>query len=164
MSNEKGFHIGWEQMHRDTRALAWSLSALNKEFTSLVAITRGGLVPTGIISRELGILVVETLGISSYKSYNEQSQLNIIKNIDEKFTVDGGKGVLVVDDLTDTGKTFQAVRQILPNAHYATVYIKPQGKPLVDNYVTEVSQDTWIYFPWDMALSYKEPINKNHLG
>ena len=78
--------------------------------------------------------------------------------------MDGGKGVLVVDDLTDTGKTFQAVRQILPNAHYATVYIKPQGKPLVDNYVTEVSQDTWIYFPWDMALSYKEPINKNHLG
>lgn len=164
MTNEKAFHVGWEQMHRDTRALAWSLAALNKEFKAIIAITRGGLVPTGIISRELGILTIETLGVSSYKSYSEQSDLTIVKDINDNFKSENGTGILVVDDLTDTGKTFQTIRKILPKAHYATVYVKPQGKELVDNYVTEVSQDTWIYFPWDMALSYKEPINKNHLG
>lgn len=162
--SEKGFHISWEQMHRDTRALAWSLSALDKKFKSILAITRGGLVPAAIISRELGILVVETLGISSYQTYNEQSELRIIKNLSKEFLINEGEDVLVVDDLTDTGKTFQVVREMLPKAHFTTVYVKPQGKPLVDNYVTEVSQDTWIYFPWDMALSYKEPINSTHAG
>lgn len=162
--SEKGFHVGWEQMHRDTRALAWSLSALQKDFKAIIAITRGGLVPAAIISRELGVLTVETLGISSYPGYNQQSELRIIKSLSEEFSKNEGEDILVIDDLTDTGKTFQAVRELLPKAHFATVYVKPQGKSLVDNYVTEVSQDTWIYLPWDMALSYQEPINKNNLG
>jgi xanthine phosphoribosyltransferase len=69
-----------------------------------------------------------------------------------------GKGVLIVDDLVDTGKTARVVREILPAAHFATVYAKPMGRPLVDTFITEVSQDTWIYFPWDTALSYVPPI------
>jgi xanthine phosphoribosyltransferase len=40
----------------------------------------------------------------------------------------------------------------LPNAHYATVYAKPSGREQVDTFITEVSQDTWIYFPWDMEM------------
>jgi xanthine phosphoribosyltransferase len=75
-----------------------------------------------------------------------------------------GRGVLVVDDLTDTGKTARVVREMLPNAHFATVYAKPAGVPTVDTFVTEVSQDTWIYFPWDMGLAYVEPIAKDHKG
>jgi xanthine phosphoribosyltransferase len=38
---------------------------------------------------------------------------------------------------------------MLPEAHFATVYAKPAGRPTVDSYITEVSQDTWILFPWD---------------
>ena len=49
---------------------------------------------------------------------------------------------------------------MLPNAHFATVYAKPLGRPLVDTFITEVSQDTWIYFPWDMGLSFVPPIAK----
>jgi hypothetical protein len=39
-----------------------------------------------------------------------------------------------------------------------TVYAKPMGRPLVDTFITEVSQDTWIFFPWDTALSFQPPI------
>ena len=69
-----------------------------------------------------------------------------------------GKGLLIVDDLVDTGKTAALVRQMLPDAHFATVYAKPKGRPLVDTFITEVSQDTWIFFPWDTALSYHPPL------
>ena len=69
-----------------------------------------------------------------------------------------GKGLLIVDDLVDTGTTGRLVRQLLPDAHFATVYAKPKGKPLVDTFITEVSQDTWIHFPWDTALSFQPPI------
>ena len=42
----------------------------------------------------------------------------------------------------------------------ATVYAKPAGRPLVDTFITEVSQDTWINFPWDLQLSFAPPIGK----
>ena len=71
-----------------------------------------------------------------------------------------GKGVLIVDDLIDTGRTAAAVRELLPKAHFATVYAKPKGRPLVDTFITEVSQDTWIYFPWDMGLAFQPPLAK----
>jgi len=45
------------------------------------------------------------------------------------------------------------------SAHIATVYAKPTGRDMADTFVTEVSQDTWIYFPWDMEMSYVEPIS-----
>ena len=48
----------------------------------------------------------------------------------------------------------------MPDAHIAAVYAKPMGKPLVDTFITEVSQDTWIFFPWDTALSFQPPIRE----
>jgi len=68
-----------------------------------------------------------------------------------------GEGILVVDDLVDSGRTLELIREMYPKAHFATVYAKPKGKPMVQSYVTEVSQDTWIFFPWDMALQYVQP-------
>jgi xanthine phosphoribosyltransferase len=52
------------------------------------------------------------------------------------------------------------VRDMLPKAHFATIYAKPAGRPLVDTFVTEVSQDTWIYFPWDIEPQFIQPIAK----
>ena len=47
---------------------------------------------------------------------------------------------------------------LVPKATFATVYAKPAGKPAVDMHITEVSQDTWIRFPWCMAQSFATPI------
>lgn len=91
----------------------------------------------------------------------DQGELNILKAISEdtlKLGSGTGKGLLIVDDLVDTGKTAQLVREMLPDAHFATVYAKPKGRPLVDTFITEVSQDTWIFFPWDTALSFAPPL------
>ena len=74
-----------------------------------------------------------------------------------------GKGVLIVDDLVDTGKTAKVVRDLLPKAHFATVYAKPMGRPMVDTFITEVSQDTWIFFPWDTGLAFRPPIRPEGL-
>ncbi len=74
-----------------------------------------------------------------------------------------GTGILIVDDLVDTGKTLDLVRRLYPKAHFATVYAKPSGRPMVDTYITEVSQDTWIFFPWDMALQYVQPFRGHGL-
>ena len=161
-SSQKAFPVSWDQFHRDARALAWRLAAAGP-FEAVVCITRGGLVPAAIVARELGIRVVETVSIASYQEDKTQGALVVLKGIAPSVTAIGdgqGRGVLVVDDLTDTGATARVVREMLPRAHFATVYAKPAGRPTVDTYVTEVSQDTWIHFPWDMGLAYQAPINQ----
>jgi len=163
-SSQKAFPVSWDQFHRDSKALAWRLSSIGERiggWNAVIAITRGGLVPAAIIARELGVRTVETVCIASYHEYKEQGDLHVLKGIAQRFLDDETQGnqILVVDDLTDTGATARHVRQTLPNAHFATVYAKPSGKPTVDTYVTEVSQDTWIYFPWDLDLSYSAPIS-----
>lgn len=160
----KAFPVSWDQFHRDCRALAWRLSAAGP-FDALVAITRGGLVPAAIVARELGIRTIETVCIASYHDYDSQGGLQVLKGVSEAVLALGRDAkVLVIDDLVDTGKTAKEVRDMLPHAHFATIYAKPLGRPLVDTFVTEVSQDTWIYFPWDMGLTFQEPLAKGQRG
>jgi xanthine phosphoribosyltransferase len=161
---EKAFPVSWDQFHRDARALAWRLAGVNGKWRAIVCITRGGLVPAAIISRELGIRLIETVCIASYHDYTEQGALDVLKEVSPPLMEDDGEGILIVDDLTDTGKTAAIVRAMMPKAHFATVYAKPKGRPLVDTFVTEVSQDTWIYFPWDMGFTYQKPIADDHRG
>jgi xanthine phosphoribosyltransferase len=160
MSNpyNKDFPICWEELHRNARVLAWRL--LDKgPWKGIIAITRGGLVPAAIIARELDIRLIDTICISSYGQLeagveaSKQGQLKLLKGFDGD-----GEGFLLIDDLVDTGKTAKAVREMVPKATFAKVYAKPAGKDTVDMYVTEVSQDTWIRFPWDMAQSFATPI------
>lgn len=156
---QKSFPVSWDQFHRDARALAWRLSAAGP-FSAVVAITRGGLVPAAIVARELGIRVIESVCVASY-DYDKQGEIQVLKPVSPAIIgTDMGAGVLIVDDLVDTGATAKLVREMLPKAHFATVYAKPQGRPLVDTFVTEVSQDTWIYLPWDMGLQFSPPIGE----
>ena len=161
---DKAFPVSWDQFHRDARALAWRLSGAGP-FDAIVAITRGGLVPAAIVARELGTRVIETVCIASYHDYKNQGGLQVLKTIAPSVVKSpDGSGILVVDDLTDTGSTAKVVREMLPKAHFATVYAKPLGRPLVDTFITEVSQDTWIYFPWDMGLAFQPPLAKGAAG
>ena len=163
LPHEKGFHVSWDQLHRDARALAWRLDGKSPEaddaWKAVIAITRGGMAPAMIIARELDIRLVDTISIKSY-SHQTQTEAKVIKAPDiERFG--DGEGVLIIDDLVDTGRTLEVVRALLPKAHIATVYAKPMGRPQVDSFVTEVSQDTWIFFPWDLALQYVQPYRGN---
>jgi xanthine phosphoribosyltransferase len=158
---QKPFPVSWDQFHRDARALAWRLAGAGP-FEAIVCITRGGLVPAAIVARELGIRVIETVCVASY-DHIAQGELRVLKSVAADIAALGGgrgKGVLVVDDLVDTGKTAKLVRDILPEAHFAAVYAKPLGRPLVDTFITEVSQDTWIFFPWDTGLAFQPPIKE----
>jgi len=148
----KFFPVSWQELHRDAKALAWRLLELGP-WEGVVAITRGGLVPAAIVARELEIRVIETVGVASY-DYMDQGEPKVLKPP----VAGNGDRWLIVDDLVDTGATAKIVRDLLPKAHFATVYAKPAGRPQVDSFVTEVSQDTWIHFPWDTEPQYAQPI------
>ena len=154
----KTFPVSWDELHRHAKALAWRLVELGP-WKGIVAITRGGLVPAAIVARELDLRLVDTVCVSSYQDSAQgggvKGDVIVLKGI----VGDGdGEGYLIIDDLVDTGHTARVVRNMLPKAHFATVYAKPAGRPLVDTYVTEVSQDTWILFPWDIDLQFAPPL------
>jgi xanthine phosphoribosyltransferase len=114
------------------------------------------LVPAAIVARELDLRLIDTVCIASYDD-RSQGKLTILKPVPGD-----GTGVLIIDDLVDTGFTAKAVREMLPKAHFATIYAKPAGRPMVDTFVTEVSQDTWILFPWDIEPQFAPPIASVH--
>lgn len=153
---QKLYPVTWDQLHRDAKALAWRM--LEKgPFKTIVGISRGGLVPAAIIARELNIRHMDTVCIATYQQREQTGAEQVLKGIDSD-----GSDMLVIDDLVDTGATGRIVRTMLPKAHFATVYAKPAGRPLVDSYITEVSQDTWILFPWDSEVQYTAPLVEQH--
>jgi len=151
------YTVTWDQLHRDANALAWRLHEKNPQggpWAGIVAITRGGLIPAAIIARELECRLVESVSIASYE--DEQRGEPVITKYPT--AAGDGTGFLIIDDLVDSGATAKAVRNLLPAAHFATVYAKPAGKAQVDTFITEVSQNTWILFPWDTEPQFIAPL------
>src|SRR3990167_2608464 len=137
--------FSWSQFEEDTKELGKKLAALNREWTTIVAVARGGLVPAAILAHQRSIRHIETLCTSSYDDETfEQGSLKMLKEFNSE-----SDSILVIDDLVDSGKTFKMIRQMLPNAHFASVYAKPSGIPTTDSYYQLFSHDTWLVFPWE---------------
>ena len=152
----RNFLVSWAELHRDAKALAWRLSTLGP-WRGVVAVTRGGLVPATVVARELELRIIETIGVLGYEDRARRKEAELLK-APAIAQGEGGEGWVAVDDLADTGLTAKVVRRELPKAVLATVYVKPAGRDSVDHFITEVSQDTWIVFPWDTELHEATPI------
>ena len=138
-------HIGWEDFHNHAKLLAQKLKEV-REFDKIIAISRGGLLPAGIISYELDIRNTQAINISCYDGNRQREDEDIIIKAD---VGEVNEKTLIIDDLSDTGKTFQLVRQMFPKAYLASVYAKPTGARYVDLYGMAIP-DKWLVFPWDI--------------
>ncbi|MEK7802558.1 MAG: xanthine phosphoribosyltransferase [Pseudomonadota bacterium] len=137
--------IPWQNIHIAAKLLARKLKTTGKKWDRIIAVTRGGLVPACLVARDLDIRIIDTISVASY-AHQDQSAAKILKLPD---SASDGTGCLVVDDLSDTGNTFKTIRDLLPHATYACLYVKPAGKPQADVFASEYPQDSWIYFPWE---------------
>jgi xanthine phosphoribosyltransferase len=137
--------ISWPELHRDSRFLSHELHEIG-EWKGIIAVTRGGMIPAALVARELDIRLVDTVCVTSYDAGTAEG-------------VPGdGEGFLLIDDLVDTGGTARVVRGLVPKAHFATLYAKPAGRPIVDTFVREFAQNKWVYFPWDIEYKFATPI------
>lgn len=151
-TNEK-YVVTWDMFQMHSRKLAERLLPAS-QWKGILAVSRGGLFPAAVLSRELGIRYVETVCISSY-DHDDQGELKVLHAAQVE---NGGEGFIVVDDLVDTGNTARAIREMYPNARFVTVFAKPQGASLVDDYVIDIPQETWIEQPWDLGLVFVPPM------
>lgn len=140
--------VSWKELQLTTYLLTEKVSKENKKYDLIVGISRGGLTIAHIASDFLR-LPVASFTVSSYKDFKKQELSEI------SFHVGGdlkNKSVLLVDDCSDTGKTFiRGIEYIteLGASCVATAspFIKTWTKHFPTYYVVEV--DKWIVWPFD---------------
>ncbi|HHF3792960.1 TPA: xanthine phosphoribosyltransferase, partial [Haemophilus influenzae] len=146
----------WDMFQMHARKLSERLLPAS-QWKGIIAVSRGGLFPAAVLARELGLRHIETVCIASYHDHNNQGELQVLHAAQ---VPNGGEGFIVVDDLVDTGNTARAIRQMYPNAKFVTVFAKPAGAELVDDYVIDIPQNTWIEQPWDLGLTFVPPLSR----
>ena len=145
--------VNWDMFQMHARKLSERLLPAS-QWKGIIAVSRGGLFPAAVLARELSIRHVETVCIASYHDHNNQGELQVLHAAQ---VPNGGEGFIIVDDLVDTGNTARAIREMYPNAKFVTVFAKPAGAELVDDYVIDIPQNTWIEQPWDLGLMFVPP-------
>ena len=148
--------VTWDMFQMHARRLSERLLPAS-QWKGIIAVSRGGLFPSAVLARELGLRHIETVCIASYHDHNNQGELQVLHAAQ---VPNGGEGFIVVDDLVDTGNTARAIRQMYPNAKFVTVFAKPAGAELVDDYVIDIPQNTWIEQPWDLGLTFVPPLSR----
>ena len=152
MKKQRYLKISWEQFHSDARTLASRLLH-RKDLNKIICVTRGGLLPAGILARELEIRWIDTVCVAGYDEETRGTTASLLKVPETD-----GEGVLVVDDLVDSGRTGRIIRELMPKAYFVTLYAKPMGQKVVDDYVCGFDQDTWVLFPWEAELAPATPL------
>lgn len=129
--------VTWDMLQIHARKLAARLLPA-EQWKGIIAVSRGGLVPAALLARELCIRHVDTVCISSY-DHDNQREMCVLKRAEGD-----GEGFIVIDDLVDTGGTAQAIRDMYPKAHFVTIFAKPAGRPLVDDYIIDIDRKSVV--------------------
>lgn len=147
--------VSWRQLHTLTYSLAKKIQKKNTKLDLIVGIARGGLTIAHIASDFLK-LPVASFTISSYKDLKQQELSDISYHV-------GGdlkhKHILLIDDVSDTGKTFVRGIKYLKDLEAANIvtaspFIKPWTIHIPDFYVEKT--DKWIVFPYDMRETIED--------
>ncbi len=148
--------ISWDEYHYLIERLALQIYQSNWKFDQILCLARGGVRVGDIMSRVFNT----PLGILATSSYREatgtvQGKLDIAKFI--TITQDSLAGrVLLVDDMVDTGLTFQNVRNHLKKQFVkitelrgAVLWLKGHSKVIPDYYVDKLPTNPWIHQPFE---------------
>ncbi|RME78105.1 MAG: phosphoribosyltransferase [Chloroflexi bacterium] len=125
------------------------------DFDIVLAITRGGIVPSAIISERLGVQQVLVASVDFY----EDEELNLDWPVFMQFPSDSalrGRSVLIVDDIWDRGKEVVSVTERVELAGgrpmSVVLHYKPHRSLFPQRSPTFYAQETedWIVYPWEV--------------
>ncbi|MCS7093203.1 MAG: phosphoribosyltransferase family protein [Patescibacteria group bacterium] len=146
--------ISWRQFYRDSLILGERIIESKISLDRIIAISRGGLVAARILSDFLD-LPISNISISSYTDLKQLKEPKIIEISNFNWQ---RQMLLVVDEISDTGKTFQRAVDYLQKKNpkkifTACPYVKPKTKHVPDFFVKKI--DAWVVFPYDLRETYQ---------
>lgn len=122
-----------------------------KDYDFIVGIGRGGLIPATMLAYKLKKKVIG-FGIQTYEGMTQTGDYTIYQPL--TIPTKSAK-ILVVDDICDTGRTFNIIRELYdePNNHltfeFASLFVRDSKSHLVDYYGLSVAEGIWLDFPWE---------------
>ncbi len=155
-STERDLWVSWDQYHALIERLALIIHESAWKFDKIICLARGGVRVGDVLSRIYDV----PLGILATSSYREaagtqQGTLDIAQFITiTRGTLDGR--VLLVDDMVDTGMTFNRVGEHLrtqfpdiTEMKSAVLWWKGHAKASPDYYVEKLPTNPWIHQPFE---------------
>jgi xanthine phosphoribosyltransferase len=156
--------ISKEQLERDIASLADRVAGFGERWRGVVGVANGGIYPAGRVADRLNLDYRE-IRISAYRGRTKTTP-QIIRGLDD---ADRGAGLIVVDDIVDSGDTALLIRRMLPRAALLVVYVKAAGLDKLRRlgqaplYAECHPQDSWIVFPWHQAgWAGEVPLSVSH--
>lgn len=148
-------YLSWEDIQEPINN---SVDVIKDDYDVILCITRGGLIPAGMLSYALNIKTIVNVNISSYNT-NDKLDISSVRKMSKRDLkkLRKAKKVLIVDDIIDSGSTLIALDSYLRSVGLDTSYEKYSTfaivtkKPDLSTYaVYDMSnQFEWVVFPWD---------------
>lgn len=148
------FHkLSWLQMHKDCIEL-YHNKVKGIEIDVIVSIVRGGAIVSRIFSGLLNAAPISNITLTSYKGIQK---LNKPVISEEPITDFKNKKILLIDEVSDTGATFEVSLEYFKKKKAKKIYtlspyIKPHTAFIPDFWQT--SYDCWIVFPYEIRETY----------
>ena len=143
--------ISWELFYDMARQLAFMIHNDNYQPDIIIAIARGGYTPARILSDYLGVMDMTSFKVKHYLSTEKEA----VAIIQHPLAADvSGQKILLVDDVSDTGDTFEAAIDHINTCtnpteiRSAVLHHKTVSKYKPDYYTREVTEWHWITYPW----------------
>ena len=142
----------WDEINDLTFKIARQMLAAGKKFDRIVTLAKGGWPMTRSLVDFLSADKVVSLGIKFYSGINQRfSEPKIYQDFPIKLT---GEKILLFDDVTDTGNSFQFTQTHLQKNNVksittASLFYKPHSVFKPDYYGFETS--AWIIFPYEVV-------------
>ncbi len=162
LGNKLEFEVpSWDQIYGLLLKLAEAVRKSGFEPDLIVGVSRGGWIPTRIMSDLLGNPKLANVTVEFYVGVAETKNEPIITQPVSVSVKD--KRVLVVDDLADTGESLKLVTEHLENqgaseVRIAAIYYKPWS--IITPHYYEKETRCWIVFPWDMKETVRKIVEK----
>ena len=150
MSTEERELLTWDRFGDASRELAQTIT--NDGFVPdvVVAIARGGLLLAGSISYALGVKSCGALNVEFYTGVGTRLPDPVVlpPMLDEVSL--RGQTVLLVDDVSDSGRTLAMVMQLLSGtgAEVRSVVLYTKPGTVHEPHYTWRRTPLWITFPW----------------
>lgn len=152
--------ISFDAIWRNSTIVAQKLrddgASSTHPFSAIVAIIRGGILPAGMLSYQLGVSRILPLSAKNYDEDHCRLPAPRVEACDS-FNLRRTSRVLVVDELIDSGATMCAVVEAISNRFScaiacAALYRAHDAQPPpVPTFVAEELEKNhpWLTFPWE---------------
>jgi hypoxanthine phosphoribosyltransferase len=151
--------LTWELFGEASRALAEQVAGSGFRPDIVLAVARGGLTVAGALAYALGVKNCFAMNVEFYTGIDERLDVPVMLPPSLDLVDIRGLSVLVADDVADTGRTLELVRDVIAEhvteARAAVLYQKPRS--VIDCHYVWRHTDRWINFPWscEPAVQYR---------